>query len=93
MKRTASPRPSLWIWALRFATFLAVAGKRQRDRLAVGAKPRHRIHQQVGALDVPEFPDIDEVGGVAGLDDRVELRRGHAIEDAADKAAGVPIMR
>jgi len=66
--------------------FLSVAGKRQRDRLALAAKPRHGVHQQVGSLDVPEFPDIDEVGGVVGPDDRVELRCGHTIEDATDEA-------
>ena len=63
--------------------FLAVTGKRQRDRLAVGAQPRHRIDQEVGALDVPELADIDDIGGVSRLDDRVEFVGGDAVEHAA----------
>ncbi len=88
MKRTASPSPSLSTWALRCSGLLAVAGQRQRHRLAVGAQPRHRLDQEVGALDVPELADIDDVGGVVRLDQRIELVGGDAVEDAAHEAFG-----
>ncbi len=65
---------------------LAVAGQGQRDRLAVGMQPRHRVDHEVGALDVPELADIDDVGGVVGTGDGIELVGGDAVEDAAHQA-------
>ena len=71
---------------LQVCGFLAVAGERQRHRPAVGAQPRHRIDQQVGALDVAELADIDHVGGVLGLHDRIEFIGGDAVEHAAHQS-------
>ena len=88
MKRTASPRPSRCDLGLEVCAFLAVAGERQRHRPAVGAQPRHRVDQEVRALDVPELADIEQVGGVLGLDDRIEFVGGDAVEDAAHQALG-----
>ena len=93
MKRTASARPSRCDLGLEMFEFLAVAGQRQRHRLAVGAQPRHRVDQQVRALDVPELADIDDVGGISGRDDRIELVGGDAVEHAAHEAWGVPMVR
>src|SRR6202171_5430082 len=67
---------------------LAIARQRQRDLFAVGMQPRHRIDQEVRALDVPELADIDDVGGVVGLDDGIELLRGHPVEYAAHQPLG-----
>ena len=51
--------------------------------MAAGAQPRHRVDQEVGALDVPELADIDQVGGVIGFHDRIEFIGGDAVEDAS----------
>ena len=64
--------------------FLAVAGKRQRDGMAAGAQPRDRVDQQVGALDVTEFADIDEIGRIRRRGDGIEFARADPVEDAAD---------
>ena len=66
--------------------FFAVAGKRQRHRLAVGAQPRHRVDQDIGALDVPELADIDDVGGVVRCWYGIEFIGGNAIEHAAHES-------
>ena len=63
--------------------FLAVATERQRHRLAAGAQPRHRIDQEVGALDVPELADVGDIGGISRHDDRLEFVGGDAVEYAA----------
>ncbi len=63
--------------------FLAVAAQRQRHRAAVGAQFRHRFDEQVGALDVTELADIDDVGRVRIGLNGIELGRAHAVEDAA----------
>src|SRR5258707_4535954 len=83
--RCAKPEPL----NLRLESFqlFAVAGKRQRDRLAVGPQPRHRIDQEVGALDVLELTDIDDIGGVGRSDYGIEFVRGHTIEHAAREPA------
>jgi hypothetical protein len=73
---------------LEMAEFLAVAGQRQRHRFPVGAQPRHRVDQEVRALDVPELTDIDHVGGVGRRHDGIELVGGHAVEHAAHQARG-----
>ena len=88
MKRTASPRPSRCDLRLQRLEFLAVAAERQRHRPAVGAQPRHGVDQEIGALDVPELADIDHVGGVVGLGDRLEFIGGDAVEHAAHQACG-----
>ena len=73
---------------LEVCHFLAVAAKRQRHRLAVGAQPRHRVDQEVRALDVAELADIGDVGGVVGFGDRIEFVGGDAVEDGAHEALG-----
>lgn len=65
---------------------LAVTAERQRDLLTALVQARHRVDQQIGALDVPELTDISEVGGVVGHDDRFEFLRRHAVEDAMHHA-------
>ena len=75
MKRTASPSAEPLYLRLQRFEFLAVAAQRQRHRPAVGTQPRHGVDQEIGALDVPELADIDHVGGVVGLGDRLEFFR------------------
>ena len=75
MKRTALAETQPLDLRLEGADLLAVACERQRDRFAVGTQPRHRVDQQVGPLDVPELADIDDIGGIGGRDDRIELVR------------------
>src|SRR5882672_3993678 len=74
--------------SLEIFEFLAVSGQGQRYQLAVGAQPRHRIDQEVGALDVPELADIDDIAGVGCPDDRIEFVGGYAVENAAHKSFG-----
>jgi hypothetical protein len=87
-KRTASADAEPLYLRLQRFEFLAVAAQRQRHRPAVGTQPRHGVDQQIRALDVPELADIDHVGGVVGLGDRLEFFRGDAVEHAARQALG-----
>ena len=73
--------------------FFAVAGKRHCDRFAVGTQQRHRIDQEVGALDVPELTDIDDIGRVGGSVHGIEFGRGHAINTQRTSPLGVPMVR
>ena len=83
MKRTARTEAEPLDLSLERLDFLAITGERQRDRFAVGAKSRHRVDQEVGALDMPELADIDDIGRISRFDDRVELVRRHTVEYAA----------
>ncbi len=86
MKRTEWPRPKPFDLRLERVEFLAVACQGQRNRLAVGMQPRHRVDQQICSLDVPELADIDDIGGVVGPGDGIEFVGGDAVEDAAHQA-------
>src|SRR6267154_1467945 len=68
--------------SLESLEFLTVTGERQREGFAIGVEPRHRIDQKVGALDMPELADIDDIGGISRPDHRIELVGGYAIEHA-----------
>ena len=68
--------------------FLAVAGEREGNRIAIGAKPGNGIDQEVRSFDLPEFPDVDDVGGVGGFWDGVEFVGGDSVEHAANQSTG-----
>ena len=86
MNCTASPRPKLFHLGFQAFALLAVAGECERHRTAAGAQPCHRVDQEVGTLDVPKLADIDQVGGVLGVHDRVEFSGGDAVEHASHQS-------
>jgi hypothetical protein len=66
----------------RFELF-AIAAERQRHRCTLGAQLRDRVDQEVGALDISELADIDDVGCVVRSSDGVKFVCGDTVIHAA----------
>ncbi len=61
-------------------------GESEGHRFAARAQSRHGLDQQVGAFDLAELADIDQVRRIFGRRYGIKLGRGHTVEDAADEA-------